>query len=136
MALRSDLLLFADAANFSLEGKLNLLGEFNLLRTTPGQAAVLVGKLVSRFTASIADVGTPHRFSIRILDGNSALVATSPDSPVHLGPSPIPGVPPRGVIIMDLPPLALPAPDSYTVEVYLDGHRQELTAEFHTVFVR
>lgn len=129
--LRCDRILFADAANFSQEGKLNLLGEFNMLQTS-GPHALLRGRLVARLTGTAGDIGA-HQFSIRILDGDGNLVATSPNLDLNIAASTIPGLPPRIVVNLELPSLALSAPGDYVFEVYVDGARQDHTADLHVV---
>jgi hypothetical protein len=131
MAAVCDLILFADAANFSADGKLNLLGEFNILKTS-GAQAILSGVFVARIAGSAADIGS-HRFSLRILDADGQLVATSRTLDCPLTPPKVAGMPPRVWINMAMPALQLPAPGVYAFEVYFDDVRQGITAELTVV---
>lgn len=132
MTISCDLLLFVDAANFTGDGKLNLLGEFNLLGT-PGPPALLSGKIIFRLKGTAMDVGRPIPWSIRILNGNGDLVGTSAQRELTLS-SRVPGVPPAHTTVMDLPPLPLP-PDDYSIEIYADGSRLDRVGELHVVTI-
>lgn len=132
MTLTCDLLLFADAANVTGDGKLNLLGEFNVLGT-PGPAALLTGNIIFRLKGTALDVGRPIPWSIRILNGNGKLVGTSTQRELMLR-SMLPGVPPGHTTVMDLPPLPLP-PDDYSIEIYADGARLDRVGELHVVTI-
>ena len=120
-----NLALFADAANISMEKKLNVLGEFNSL-TAAQPPWMMIGKyLVLRFQGSPGDVG-PHLLGLRILDEDRDLVWASADIPFTFPASPVPGVPSRLLSVSPLPPIALKAAGSYEFEVLIDGVTRHL----------
>lgn len=129
--MQCDIVMFADSANFSQEGKLNFLGEFNVLRTS-GPMAMTPGKLVARITASQAEIGT-HTLSLRVVTADGDLLITSPTSPMILTKGPHEGIPVRTWVVADLPPVPLPAPGIYSFELYVDNQRLEVVGEMHVL---
>lgn len=90
--------LFADAANLSQEGKLNVLGVFDALQVSTLPAVHPRAHLVVHLKGTVLDVG-PHSVNFRWLNpqGNE-LWSSSGDLNV--------GAPPPGIPEMDLPLIA------------------------------
>lgn len=111
--------LFADAANLSQEGKLNILGVFDALQVASLPAVHPRAHLVVHLKGTSLDVG-PHTVSFRWLNPQGhELWSSSGDLNV--------GAPPNGVAEMDLPVIAqldlpMDAPGGYTMSVGIDGH--------------
>ncbi|MGH7665351.1 MAG: DUF6941 family protein, partial [Gemmatimonadaceae bacterium] len=90
--------LFADAANLSQEGKLNILGVFDALQVAGLPAVHPRASLVCRLKGDRSDAGL-HRLTLRWLDPHGAEVwSTTGELNV--------GEPPPGVPEMDLPIIA------------------------------
>jgi hypothetical protein len=110
--------LFADAANLSQEGKLNILGVFDALQVASLPAVHPRAHLVVHLKGSGADVGA-HTVSFRWLSpARKELWSSSGDLNV--------GAPPPGVLEMDLPLIAqldlpIDAAGSYTMAIAIDG---------------
>ena len=110
--------LFADAANLSQEGKLNILGVFDALQVASLPAVHPRAHLVVHLKGSGVDVGA-HTVSFRWLNPQGhELWSSQGDLNV--------GAPPAGVAEMDLPLIAqldlpMDAPGSYTMAVGIDG---------------
>ncbi len=110
--------LFADAANLSQEGKLNILGVFDALQVGTLPALHPRATLVVHLKGSPADVGT-HRVSLQWLSpGGNELWSSDGE----LGVVP----PPAGVVEMDFPLIAqldlpLDTAGRYVMRVGLDG---------------
>lgn len=110
--------LFADAANLSQEGKLNILGVFDALQVASLPAIHPRAHLVVHLKGSGADMGA-HTVSFRWLSpAGQELWSSSGDLNV--------GAPPPGVIEMDLPLIAqldlpMDAPGGYTMAIAIDG---------------
>jgi hypothetical protein len=110
--------LFADAANLSQEGKLNILGVFDALQVASLPAVHPRAHLVVHLKGSGADVGA-HTVSFRWLSpARQELWSSSGDLNV--------GAPPPGVLEMDLPLIAqldlpIDAAGSYTMAIAIDG---------------
>jgi hypothetical protein len=110
--------LFADAANLSQEGKLNILGVFDALQVASLPAIHPRAHLVVHLKGSSADMGA-HTVSFRWLSpGGQELWSSSGDLNV--------GAPPPGVLEMDLPLIAqldlpMDAAGSYTMAIAIDG---------------
>jgi len=110
--------LFADAANLSQEGKLNILGVFDALQVASLPAIHPRAHLVVHLKGSNADMGG-HTVSFRWLSpAGQELWSSSGDLNV--------GAPPPGVLEMDLPLIAqldlpMDAAGSYTMAIAIDG---------------
>jgi hypothetical protein len=110
--------LFADAANLSQEGKLNILGVFDALQVGTLPALHPRATLVVHLKGSALDVGT-HRVSLRWMSPSGNELWSSEG---ELGVAP----PPQGVLDMDFPLIAqldlpLDQRGSYLMRVGLDG---------------
>jgi uncharacterized protein DUF6941 len=110
--------LFADAANLSQEGKLNILGVFDALQVATLPAVHPRAHLVVHIKGSGADIGQ-HRVSFRWLSPNGQELWTSTGD-LNVGP------PPLGVAEMDLPLIAqvdlpMDSAGSYNMAIAIDG---------------
>src|SRR5512133_280431 len=115
--------LFADAANLSQEGKLNVLGVFDAVQVATLPAMHPRATLVVRLKGVRSDVGT-HVLGLSWVNPRGAELWGSQGEVAV-------GAPPPGVHDMDLPviitlDLPLDASGSYAMRVSLDG---TLTAE-------
>jgi len=116
--MRVSFALFADAANLSQEGKLNILGVFDALQVATLPAVHPRAHLVVHLKGTASDVGK-HTVSFQWLSPNmQELWSSSGDLNV--------GAPPPGVTEMDLPLIAqldlpIDAPGGYTMAIAIDG---------------
>ena len=122
--------LFADAANLSQEGKLNILGVFDALQVAALPAIHPRAHLVVHLKGTGSDVGQ-HTVTFRWLNPNgSELWNSSGDLNV--------GAPPPGVAEMDLPLIAqldLPMdnPGGYVMAIAIDGdHTVDVSVQVRT----
>jgi hypothetical protein len=110
--------LFADAANLSQEGKLNVLGVFDALQVAALPAVHPRAHLVVHLKGSSLDIGT-HTVALRWLNpSGTELWSSSGELNV--------GAPPPGVLEMDLPLIAqidlpMDAAGGYVMSVSIDG---------------
>ena len=110
--------LFADAANLSQEGKLNILGVFDALQVASLPAIHPRAHLVVHLKGTAIDTGT-HTVNFRWLNPEgSELWNSTGDLNV--------GAPPPGTSEMDLPLIAqvdlpLDSSGSYTMAIAVDG---------------
>jgi hypothetical protein len=110
--------LFADAANLSQEGKLNVLGVFDALQVSTLPAVHPRAHLVLHLKGTSMDVGA-HTVQFRWLNPHGTeLWATSGDLNV--------GAPPPGVGEMDLPlisqiDLPIDSAGQYMMAIAIDG---------------
>jgi hypothetical protein len=110
--------LFADAANLSQEGKLNILGVFDALQVASLPAIHPRAHLVVHLKGTGTDVGA-HTVNFRWLSPNgSELWNSSGDLNV--------GAPPPGTAEMDLPLIAqldlpIDSAGNYTMAIAIDG---------------
>ena len=122
--------LFADAANLSQEGKLNILGVFDALQVGTLPALHPRATLVVHLKGTALDVGA-HRVTLKWLSPSGNELWSSEG---ELGVA----NPPQGVLEMDFPLIAqldLPLDQSggYVMRVGLDGDtRAEVTLEVRT----
>jgi len=111
--------LFADAANLSQEGKLNILGVFDALQVASLPAIHPRAHLVVHLKGTGVDMGS-HTVSFRWLSpSGQELWNSSGDLNV--------GAPPPGVAEMDLPLIAqldlpMDAVGGYTMAIAIDGN--------------
>jgi hypothetical protein len=110
--------LFADAANLSQEGKLNILGVFDALQVATLPAMHPRATLVVHLKGSVADAGT-HRVSLQWMSPSGTELWSSDG---ELGVT----SPPSGVLDMDFPLIAqldlpLDLAGGYVMRVGLDG---------------
>ena len=110
--------LFADAANLSQEGKLNILGVFDALQVGTLPALHPRATLVVHLKGNALDVGS-HRVSLRWMSPSGTELWSSEG---ELGVA----QPPQGVQEMDFPLVAhldlpLDAAGGYLMRVGLDG---------------
>ncbi|MFA6166681.1 MAG: hypothetical protein WC700_08700 [Gemmatimonadaceae bacterium] len=111
--------LFADAANLSQEGKLNVLGVFDALHVASVPAVHPRATLVVRLKASPDDAGT-HALSLTwVAPGGDEIWSSSGEVEVHS--------PPPGAIEVDIPVIA--AIDLPIAEAGVHVMRVELDAE-------
>ena len=109
--------LFADAANLSQEGKLNILGVFDALQVATLPAVHPRAHLVVRLKGTRSDAGT-HSIAMRWMSpGGQELWSSTGELSI--------GAPPPGIMEMDLPLIAsidlpLDAAGGYTMEIALD----------------
>ncbi len=122
--------LFADAANLSQEGKLNVLGVFDALQVAALPAVHPRAHLVVHLKGTSLDVGA-HTVSFRWLNPTGQeLWSSSGDLNV--------GVPPAGVLEMDLPLIAqldlpMDAVGGYTMSIGIDGkHTLDVPVQVRT----
>jgi hypothetical protein len=110
--------LFADAANLSQEGKLNILGVFDALQVAALPALHPRATLVVHLKGSVNDAGS-HRVSLQWLSPSGGELWSSDG---ELGVA----QPPSGVLDMNFPLIAqldlpLDVPGGYLMRVGLDG---------------
>lgn len=111
--------LFADAANLSQEGKLNVLGVFDALHVASLPAVHPRAHLVVHFKGSGVDTGT-HTVNFRWLSPSGHELWSSTGD-LNIGP------PPPGVAEMDLPLIAqldlpMDSVGAYTMAIAIDGN--------------
>jgi len=112
--------LFADAANLSQEGKLNIMGVFDALQVGSLPAVHPRAHLVVRLKGDVSDVGR-HTVTLRWVNPQANELWTSTGD-LNVGQ------PPNGVVEMDLPLIAqidLPIDSAgvYRMTVALDGRQ-------------
>jgi hypothetical protein len=110
--------LFADAANLSQEGKLNILGVFDAVQVTTLPTVHPRATFVVRLKGGRSDIGT-HTVTLRWLNPQGAELWSS------AGELNIADAPP-GISEMDMPVIAtldlpIDVPGRYTMSVLLDG---------------
>ena len=110
--------VFADGANLSQEGKLNVLGVFDALHVGGFPAMHPRTHFVLRLKGSLEDTGN-HRLTFRwIRPADEELWSSDGELNVAPGPNPAFEMDLPVIAVIDLP---LNAPGLYTMRVALDG---------------
>lgn len=110
--------VFADGANLSQEGKLNVLGVFDALQVGGFPAMHPRTHFVLRLKGSLEDTGN-HRLAFRwISPADEELWSSDGELTVAPGPNPAFEMDLPVIAVIDLP---LNAPGLYTMRVALDG---------------
>lgn len=116
--MRLSFALFADAANISQEGKLNILGVFDALQVASVPTLHPRAALVMRIKGSPDDIGT-HTVALRWLNPAGDELWSS------VGELNVSG-PPAGIVEMDFPLIAaidlpIDQPGAFTMTITLDN---------------
>jgi hypothetical protein len=110
--------VFADGANLSQEGKLNVLGVFDALQVGGFPALHPRTHFVLRLKGTLEDIGN-HRLTFRwISPADEELWSSDGELNVAPGPNPAFEMDLPVIAVIDLP---LNAPGLYTMRVALDG---------------
>ena len=119
--------VFADAANLSQEGKLNVLGIFDALHVAGFPSMHPRAYFVVRVKATAQDAGT-HRLTFHWVNPrDTELWNSSGELGVEAGPTPALEMDLPIIAVVDLP---LDSPGQYTMRVELDGEPVARTTVF------
>jgi hypothetical protein len=114
--------MIADVVSRTVEGKLNIVGEFNSIAaaTVPARHPSLC--LIARFHASVAEGSEGHVFETALVteDGHEVIPRTAP-IPLRFGVIG-PGVPLRSQVMIQLQDLPLPEYGLYEFRIWVDGN--------------
>lgn len=117
-------LLFADAANLSQEGKLNILGVFDAVHVAQFPAMHPRATLVVRLKGSPSDAGV-HPMTLRWINGRGAeLWSSTAELSVAAAAGPAAEMDMPVIVQIDLP---LDSPGDYHMHIELDGVRRSET---------
>ncbi len=110
--------VFADAANLSQDGKLNVLGIFDALHVSGFPSVHPRVHFVVRVKGSSSDVGT-HQLAFHWTNPHdSELWSSTGELQVEAGPAPALQMDIPIIAVLDLP---LDSPGQYTMRLVLDG---------------
>jgi hypothetical protein len=113
--------LFADAANLSQEGKLNVLGVFDAVHAGQFPALHPRATLVVRLKGTQSDVGV-HPLTLRWVNGRGAeLWSSTVELTVAPATGPAAEMDMPVIVQIDLP---LDSPGDYRMHIELDGERR------------
>jgi hypothetical protein len=132
--MRLTLGLVAEGANTTGDGKLNILGEFNVILSNQFPFTHPSLALVFRLEADGSEPDE-HSFHIRLLDDDNNLVRLVGDGRITLAPSGYEGVPRRIQGVIPIRMATFDTPGTYTFDILVDEVRPEVMApiEIHVV---
>jgi hypothetical protein len=117
--VRVTLALLADHANFSREGKLNLLGIFDTIYASGFPTTHTHMQLVMRLEADAGETGTTHEVEVQLVASDGRVLFRLPgETTVARGEA---GEPVRTDSIVNLANLAFESPGRYAFNVLIDG---------------
>lgn len=119
--MQAKIALLADAANMTPEGKLNILGEFNIMWTSTFPATWPLMWLVLKLEATAAEGGS-HMLTIKCIDDDGTQVGPTIDGELNMGKPFRPGMPHRGAVILGIRNAQFPKAGTYEFEILVDGH--------------
>lgn len=115
-----DLLLIADYANLTVDGKLNVMGIFNSIHATQFPASHAEMFLVAKLSADPSEYGTKRKLAIRLLDEGGKLIASLLEREIEIPH----GKEGKGVEIrqiLKLTGLIFPQPGAYQFSMLVDN---------------
>ncbi len=115
--------LLADAANTTGSGKLNVLGEFNVLWAPDFPFVLTQMVLVLRLEATAGE-GSEHELGIRIVDEDGHNAGPTLDGKIDMGKPWRPGLPYRSQTILTFQGAVFPKAGTYTFEII--GDKQQI----------
>jgi hypothetical protein len=124
--------VFADAANNTQNGKLNLLGVFQTLHTIAVPCVVPRMSIVIVLRAELGEKGSEHSITIRIRDADGREITQLPTLPPVKVPLQDPRPNPEINMILELNNSVFEHFGQYAFEVWVDGqwkHTLELIVE-------
>lgn len=126
--------LLAEAANTTADGKLNILGEFNVIQTTQFPFIYPSLALVFRLEADGSEADE-HSFHVRLLDDDNNLVRPLADGKIVLAPSGYEGVLRRVQGVIPISMATFERQGTYTFEILVDDKRPGIVSpiELHVV---
>ena len=132
--MRQTLGLLADAANTTSDNKLNILGEFNIIRASELPTTIASLTLIFRLEADGIEEHE-HAIHVRLLDDDGMLVRPVLDGSFKLSPSGYEGVPRRIVGIVPIALATFERAGTYTFDILVDNQRPEVQSpiEVHVV---
>ncbi len=115
------LALLADAANVTAEGKLNILGEFNILWVPTLPFTWPSMQLVVKFEATAGE-GPKHKLGIRIVDEDGNPAAPPLDGEIDMGKQARPGMPYRSQLILGIQNATFKQHGTFSFEILIASH--------------
>jgi hypothetical protein len=113
------LAVLADAANLTREGKLNILGEFNVIFAARVPTTWPLMFLVLKLETTPGE-GALHRLRIRVIDQDGTVVAPEVLGDANFGERFLPGLPLTGVLIFEIRSAQFRTYGTYEFEVYVN----------------
>ena len=121
--MHARLAVLADAANTTAEGKLNILGEFNVLLAARVPTKWPRMFLVFKLETEPGEVGK-HSLRLRIIDDDGQPTAQEIKGELEFTPSRYAtGVPMSGTMIFDIRDALFSKYGTYEFEIYVDNDR-------------
>lgn len=118
------LAVIADAANLSKEGKLNVLGEFDVIWAANVPVKWPLLHFVVKFKASTAEAhGDSFLFQIRIVDDDGQLAAPPAEFQTNIVSQPYPGQGHSGAIILGVQDAVFKDYGTYNFELAFQSAR-------------
>lgn len=118
-AVHLELLVFAEAANRTAEGKLNILGEFNVIFAEAVPVIHPMMHVVIRIQCPTS-VGDRHRIGLRWINEDGQIVSPHFQAGISFGPPFRPGMPHRIQLILPLQNARFEEFGAYELELTLD----------------
>jgi hypothetical protein len=115
------LAVLADAANVSREGKMNILGQFDVIYSEAVPAHWPLMHLVIRLEATAGE-GRKHKVGIRIVDEDGNLAGPMIDAEGEFGPPFQVGAPSSATMILGIGGATFQKHGTYCFEILVDGH--------------
>jgi hypothetical protein len=116
------LAVLADAANQSADGKLNVLGEFNLISAAAFPVVWPRMFMVLKLEA-LVDEGAKHRMLLRLVDEDAKPMGTPIEGEIDLGQKFRAGVPLSASLIIEFQNMRFDRAGTYEFEIFISNKR-------------
>ncbi len=122
--MRARIAVLADAANVSREGKLNILGLFEVIWAATLPVTWPLMHLVLSLEATSGE-GVRHKVGVRVIDEDGKIAGPVVDAEGDFIAPRVPGLPPRVNLILGIAGAKFEKHGTYTFEILVDGHNVE-----------
>lgn len=113
------LALLCDSANITAEGKLNVLGQFDIIAAVAFPVVHPLMHLVLRMNATPAEAGENRNLTIRLVDADGNTIGEV-SGPLVVPQLPGGGATPALQTIIPFPNVTFPEPGSYAFHIMID----------------
>ena len=119
--MKARVAILADAANVAMDGKLNILGEFNVLNAAEFPAVWPRMFLVLKVESELMDDRDRYEFRMRMIDEDGARIGGEIVNQFGFAGPTVPGTPRTAPMIIEIRNSVFEKPGTFEFQVLIDG---------------